>query len=1064
MKAPAVRTGEEAFAPDAPSPREADWTPHRFDRLTPTPTATARRPASRVAGAARLGAPLPILIGVLFGLAYEIGIVFAVGGTARRVPTPYAVPIFDTPFALVAVGVGYLCFERHRLRQDLRSVSLGITLWLTALLALAHILAQPDYPANPGVNAGIAPYFFLLSYLTGLAGIGLAGHFGERHYGLTDSAWLKIGGAVAALAGVIDVAVLQVRPLLPSLVMAPGKFTPFGLAAIGMVIATAGAWALWGGLRRYVARDPFAGYLLLAAYIWTAGLLGFMLYPFRYSIPWYLSGLARPLGVGVIFVGLLREQVSLYRDARARQRDLDVLHRAGQALARSLDLAQIARTIVSRALEVSGADAAILFRLDDREQVLKPLGHAGAISARLLELPFDNGAAAFAVAQQRPAVSGGGHDPAAIATFERVTDWPDEGPRSVMAIPLSRPTGATYGALSVLYRRQREFTATDVELLEAFGTQALAALENGRAFDQLAMKAHHDEALHDFSQRLLEATGEKAIRRDALQLARELLGADSVGLFVFDARVACLRLEAGLGWRSDPLGAVNITPSAESFTGYAFLHRAPASVEDLTRELHFTLPPALLAEGIRAGIATPLGVREQPIGVLAAYYRTPRRLGDEELSTLNRIAHLTALALEKVRLHSQLEAKVEELQRTQHQLIQADKLRALGTLLSGVAHELNNPLSTILATAAFLKVKPLPSEALQARLDIVARECQRAARIVRGLLGFARCTPPERCRVDLNEVLRATLSLQAPEFGLNGVRVVTALDPLPMIWADPTQLQQVLLNLFTNATHALKSTGRGDGVLAVSSAVHADGIVIVVEDNGPGIPSEHLGQVFDPFFTTKPIGEGTGLGLSVSIGIVEAHGGRMSVENVPTGGARFTLRLPVGEGVDDRATPVTPPTVARRVRVLVVDDEPALRDTVAQVLATLGHQVETAATGAEAIHALGHGSYDVVLLDLRLPDVDGAGVWQWIRTHRPRLAGRVIFMTGDTIRAGSQQFLDEAGRPVLEKPLAMDRITTAIEDLVRTNEATTLDGTARHTPPGADPDSAFDPALQALQG
>src|SRR5205085_4383075 len=147
-------------------------------------------------------------------------------------------------------------------------------------------------------------------------------------------------------------------------------------------------------------------------------------------------------------------------------------------------------------------------------------------------------------------------------------------------------------------------------------------------------------------------------------------------------------------------------------------------------------------------------------------------------------------------------------------------------------------------------------------------------------------------------------------------------------------------------------------------------------------------QVFDPFFTTKPIGEGTGLGLSGSIGIVESHGGRMSVDNVPTGGARFTLRLPVGEGVDDRATPVTPPAATHYVNVLVVEDETALRDTLAQFLATLGHQVETAATGTEAIHSLRHGSYDAVLLDLRLPELDGAGVWQWIRTHRPHLADR----------------------------------------------------------------------------
>src|SRR2546426_4941109 len=346
-----------------------------------------------------------VLFYVAVGALYESLVWFRWGAMMQRFPTPYAVPIFDVPFALVAVGVGYLCLERHRLRQDFRSAGMGITLWLTALLALAHILAQPDYPANPGVNAGIAPYFFLLSYLTGLAGIGLAGHFGERGFALAERAWLKIAVAVAALSGLLAASVLEVHPILPSLVMPPGKFTPFGLAATGFVIGTAGVWALWGGLRRYLARDPFAGYLLLAAYIWTAGLLGFLLCPFRYSIPWYLAGLARPLRVGVIFVGLLREQVRLYRDARARQRDLDVLHRAGHAPVQNLNLPQIAHTIVTKALEVSSADAAILFRFDERSRVLVALAHAGAISDRLLpalELPLGVGAPGIAGAERRP--------------------------------------------------------------------------------------------------------------------------------------------------------------------------------------------------------------------------------------------------------------------------------------------------------------------------------------------------------------------------------------------------------------------------------------------------------------------------------------------------------------------------------------------------------------------------------------------------------------------------------------------------------------------------------------
>jgi len=973
---------------------------------------------------------LPILLGVILGVVYESVLCLGPAGLPRRFAIPYAVPIFDTPFALVAVGIGYLCLERHRLRQDVRSAGMGTTLWLTALLALAHILAQPDYPGTPGVNAGIAPYFFFLSYLAGLAGIGLAAHSGDRSFSLTDRTRFWIGAAVVAFSLVVVVGVIQVRPLLPSLVMPPGRFTPFGLWAGSFVICTAGVWALWGGLRRYAARDPFASHLLLATYIWILGLIGVLICPFRYSIPWYLAGLARPLGVGVIFVGLLREQVWLYREARARQRDLDVLHRAGQALVRSLDLAEIAQTIVTKALEVSGADGAILFRFNERERVLVAMSHAGAISDQLvsgLELPIGRGASGISVAERRPVSTRLlEDDPAVPFPLEVVTRMRAERLESVMAIPLSSQTGEIYGALSVFYRREREFAAADVELLSAFGTQASVAIENGRSFDRLVLKARHDGALHDFSQRLLEASSEEPIRRDALRLTRALLGADCVGLFLFDARTACLRLEAGLGWQPGTVGAVTITPSADSFAGYTFLHRATVQVEDLSRERRFAIPGHLTAHDIHAGIVMPLGVRDQPIGVLAAYYRDPHPFGDEERRVLTSLAHQTALALEKVRLYAELQTKLRELQETQGQLMQADKLKALGTLLSGMAHELNNPLSTIQLSVQLLKRQSVLTDVVRARIDMVEMECQRAAKIIRDLLVFARRQPPERRQVDLNEVLEAALMLQAPEFDLNRIRVVTALDALPKLWADPHQLQQVLLNLFSNATHAMKSTGR-DGILRVRSTVHDSGISIVVEDNGPGVPPDHLGRVFDPFFTTKGVGEGTGLGLSLSIGIVEAHGGRMSVENVPSAGARFTIRLPLGQGAEVDEAPVAPAVPTRSARILVVEDEAGLRGVLVDIFTVAGHRVAQAGTGRAAIGLLEHETYDVVVLDLMLPDIDGHGVWQWILAHRPLLTDHVIFMTGDTMSVGSQRFLQKTGRPVLSKPLAMDRLGQMVD-------------------------------------
>ncbi len=981
---------------------------------------------------------LPLWFVVLAAAAYEILILTRPGPTPPyRFPTPFAIPIFDTPFALVAIGVGYLCLERHRLRQDLESAAIGLTLWLTALLAFAHILAQPDYPTNPGVNPGIAPYYFFACFFAGFLGIGLAAHHGDRPFPLTDRGRWWLGAGVFVASGAIVLAVLRVRPLLPSLVMPPGRFTFFTLGWASVILAGFVVWVFWGGRHRFFGahRDPFASYLLLTTVIWMAGLMGFLSSGgYRYSIPWYLAGLSRPLGVGLIFVGLLREQVWLYREARARQSDLEGLNRAGQALVKSLDPREIVQTIATKAVEVLAADGAILFRLDAGTQTVRAVARAGVITEELvtgLELPVGQGASGLAVARHAPVWTADLQTDYAVPFPEAVrARMTRDGLRAILAIPLLVQTGEVFGALAVFYREERQFTDADVELLSAFGAQASVAIENARSFDQLALKAQHDAVLQDFCQRLLEATEEEQILQDAVATTRRLLGAECVAVFLFDPAAGCLRLQAGLGWHPGTVGTLTITPSNESFAGYTFVHKRIVQVQDLGAEDRFTIPPHLVAHGIRAGIDVPLGVRDQPVGVLAAYYQSPHRFSDEESRALTSLAHQTALALEKVRLYAELQTNLRRLKEKQAQLIQADKLKALGTLLSGMAHELNNPLSTIQLSVQLLKRQHTLPETIRNRMDIVEEECERAARIIRELLVFARRKPPERKPVHLDDVVQAALTLQTPEFDFSGIRVVTEMAPLPPILGDAHQMQQVLLNLFSNAAYAMK-TAHGRGVLTVRCAPQDGCAVVEVEDDGPGIPPENLNRVFDPFFTTKGVGEGTGLGLSLSIGIVEAHGGTMQVDNVPAGGARFTLRLPLAAETESPATArPAAATPARRARILVVEDEAALRAILTEVLTGLGHTVDEAATGQASLTHLQQRDYDLITLDLKLPDADGKLIWRWIREHKPKLVPGVLFMTGDTMSIETQRFLQEANRPVLNKPLAIDQITQMVNEVL----------------------------------
>jgi signal transduction histidine kinase/CheY-like chemotaxis protein len=664
------------------------------------------------------------------------------------------------------------------------------------------------------------------------------------------------------------------------------------------------------------------------------------------------------------------------------------------------------------------------------------VSRAGIISQELvagLELPVGQGASGLAVARRQPTWT-------ANLQVDYTIPFPDpvrarmrqSGLKAVIAIPLLIQGGEVFGALAVFFRHEREFGDAEVELLSAFGTQASVAIENARSFEQLALKAKHDKALQDFCQRLLEATDETGILQDAVRTTGELMRAECVGVFLFDAKASCLRLEAGIGWEPGAVGTLTITPSNDSFAGYTFVHKEVIQVEDLAGEERFRVPPHLGAHGIRAGIDVPLGVREQPIGVLAAYYQAPHRFSDEESRVLTSLAYQTALALDKARLYAELQTNLQRLKETQAQLIQADKLKALGTLLSGMAHELNNPLSTIQLSVQLLKRQHTLPDPVRRRLDVVEEECERAARIIRELLVFARRRPPERRRVHLNEVARAALTLQAPEFDLHRIRVIQELSAIPVISADAYQLQQVLLNLFSNAVHAMKSA-HGRGVLTVRSREEAGGIVLEVEDDGPGIAPENIGRVFDPFFTTKGVGEGTGLGLSLSIGIIEAHSATIQAENLPGAGARFTLRLPLGESTETRdEAPVEPAGPPRRARILVVEDETPLRSILTEIFIGLGHEVDEAGTGQAAYEHLERHGYDIVTLDLKLPDIDGKVIWQWICARNPDLAGRVIFMTGDTLNEETQSFLREAGRPTLNKPLAIDQIARVVDTILAT--------------------------------
>lgn len=378
----------------------------------------------------------------------------------------------------------------------------------------------------------------------------------------------------------------------------------------------------------------------------------------------------------------------------------------------------------------------------------------------------------------------------------------------------------------------------------------------------------------------------------------------------------------------------------------------------------------------------------------------------------------------------------------QAKMLQTEKMAALGQLVSGIAHELNNPLTAIMGYAQLLLGKGLmPAQLSEA--EKVYQEAERARRIVKNLLYFARETPPERTRIDLNEIIERTLALRSYELRVEDIAVECDLAPrLPSTIADPYQLQQVILNLLVNAEQALLES-RGHGhvwirtrhmIEGVGTAMR-DHILLEVADDGPGIPPEIASRIFDPFFTSKPTGVGTGLGLSIVYGIVHQHGGEVAFENQPGGGARFKVDLPVIETTAGSRTDDMPPANQRYsavapARILAIEDEPTVAQLIVDVLRDEGHQVEAVLDGQEGLRRLSRNRYDLIVCDLRMPHFDGQAVYQSLRRSGSSLLNRILFVTGDVLAAQTRDFLEPNHLPYLAKPFLVEELKLAVNRLL----------------------------------
>lgn len=698
---------------------------------------------------------------------------------------------------------------------------------------------------------------------------------------------------------------------------------------------------------------------------------------------------------------LRRERDRLMHNLEQRVQELTVLYSIGKSVSTLMDLEELLERIVEAGVYITRAEEGFLLLRDGRtnELYLRAAKNLGEQRAQRLRMPIDDSLAGQVVRTGKPIrINTRDHVGSALKVKTGFLV------RSIIQVPLM--VGQHVIGVLAVDNQQSDlgFSENDQYLLSALAGYAAIAIENARLYREIKQSEERYRGLF----------------ANAYDL-----------IFTLDHKFSI----------------TSINRVGTQLTGYPLAELQGQLLAKLCTPDSWEMAEPFLCELLAGNSVSP--------------FELELVRSDQELVYLEVSAQRISDGKRQNELHC-IARNLTERRRLEQQLVQAEKLSAIGQLVAGVAHELNNPLTSISGYAQLLLRDPSITEVIHQDIKHIYTQADRAGRIVHNLLIFAREHKPERTLVNLNEVLQSTLSLRAYQLRVDNIKVVTdyAAD-LPTTIADPYQLQQVFLNLINNAHQAIlqhetsglltlrtsTATARrepGDG--GTSSLAASNVVRVEIQDTGVGIPDHELGRIFDPFFTTKPVGQGTGLGLSICFGIVQEHSGQIWAESTTGMGTTVYVDLPAQ--TQEAALPAngTDPTPIMHVapaelayNVLVVDDEEAVGALLARLLKDMGHHATVVTTGEAALTALAHTPFDLILTDVKMPGMSGFDLYRALQQHYPDLAQRLVFVTGDTLSPATQARIAQIGTPYIAKPFAIDRLEALMHSLQQHRSAQIVD-------------------------
>ena len=726
--------------------------------------------------------------------------------------------------------------------------------------------------------------------------------------------------------------------------------------------------------------------------------------------------------IGQIISGAL-ERTFLYAENVKRLEELKTLHSISQEIASKLELRVILQKIVESAIELLGAESGSIALWDNRKQ-----NYSIAIVYRLSESligieisPPRGGVLGEVISRKSPV-----HWEDYESHSNRLKELDSYHLKEILGVPLI-VREMIIGAMTIASSDPEvHFQQKEVDLLYSFAHQAAVAIGNAKLYEDSLAKIKQLTTLYEIGKTLSSTLDLDDLFKKALELLKDRLGYAAYAILLLDRERDELYIKQVIGGNAEEIKKSRFRVGIDGIVGWTAKTGELVYVPDVSKDSRYiSVGPC-----VKSQAAFPLKVRDQLFGVLDIESDELNGFDEEDLKTLSSFASQMSISIENAQLFSDLKQTLQELRQAQDQVVQAEKLRAMGEMASGVAHDFNNVLAVVLGNIQLLlhQLDHLSPEEIREGLRVIERSSKDGAETIRRMQEFTGVRRDrEFVTLSFDEIITEVVGITQPRWrdqtqkkGIQ-VRLTTQLGDIPMLMGNPSELREVLTNIIFNAVDAMP---KGGELMITTQPQTEDWVEVRIADTGIGMTEEVKRRVFDPFFTTKGV-TNSGLGMSVSYGIIKRHGGEILIESELGKGTSFIIHLPTGYGEEEAVVKeVTPVKESRQARILVIDDEDSVRDVLSRMLKAKGHQVAVASNGEEGIERFRSEPFDLVFTDLGMPKLSGWDVGRTIKTINPKVP--IAMITGWGVELDRQKLNENGIDLSIAKPFNFDQVINLV--------------------------------------